>query len=336
MTAVLRRATLDDLEQCYYLAKKSLLPTLPDDRRLIEQKLQRSDNSFKKRVEEPEDELYLFVLEEATTGTIIGISGIEATTGGRYPLYFFRKEALTSKSLLAEVTKTIPILAPISYVHGPSELCSLFLQEEHRSKGFGKLLSFARFHFMVRFPERFTNSVITELLGYIENGECPFWNGIGRHFFNVSIYDAYKLLRHSKSFIPHFLPQYPIYVPLLPKVVQDVIGKTHKETEKVITLLLKQGFEISAEVDIFDGGPKLKAMTHNIKTMRECVERQVIKTEVLYATKGTTYLISNRQLQFRATCGQVLFHDDRTITLSEETAELLHISPGDWVALSPI
>lgn len=320
------------------------MTTFPKDARILEQKIFHSIESFQKVVTKPEDELYLFVLEDSLEHEIIGVSAIFATTGGRDAHYFFRKESITSNSSLEAVVKNIPTLSPISYLREPSEMCSLFLHPEKRKHGLGKLLSLGRFHFMAAQPLRFTDSLYTELRGFIENGTSIFWEGVGKHFFNMSFAEALELLKYGRHFIEHFIPKHPIYIPLLPKNVQEVIGKTHPHTEAALIMLLQEGFEITDEIDIFDGGPKLKALKKNIRTIRESILVQV--TEIVETvTADTVLLLSNERLHFRACLGSIQNKEagaaaekgkPSTVCITSGVAENLQVGLGDIIRASPL
>lgn len=311
------------------------ITSLPKDRHILEQKIIRSISSFKKETHSPHDELYFFALEDSELQQVIGISAIEATTGGSDPLYFFRQEIIEIESPLPAVTKKINILSPVSYIRGPSEVCSLFLDPSKRGVGTGKLLSLGRFLFIAQFPERFTNSLVAELRGVIENDISPFWEGVGRHFFEVPLEEALELLKYGRSFIPHFLPKHPIYVPLLPDNVQNVIGKTHPHTKAALSLLLQQGFELTDEIDVFDGGPKLKAMKSDIRTVGGSLSCQIIEIKKS-DLQGQEILLANERLDFRACLGMALLKEKAQVSITPEVAECLQVGLGDYLRLCPL
>jgi arginine N-succinyltransferase len=307
------------------------ITTLPKEPSILEQKLLLSLTSWNKEIQTPQDELYLFALEDTHSKKMIGVSAIQATTGGDDPLYFFLKEVYANPSSYPNVVKQIQLLTPVSYVRGPSEICSLFLHPDFRAHGLGKLLSLPRFLFMKEQPSRFTNSITAELRGVIENESSPFWEGVGRKFFNMNIHDALELLKFGRHFISHFLPKYPIYIDLLPQEVQAVIGKTHRHTQSALNMLLEQGFEITQEVDIFDGGPKLKVQKKDVKIIRESKKYRV-GSLVDTISSGTHALLSNCSLHFRATISDVAIENE-TVTLSKEVADALHVQMGDPILL---
>jgi len=101
-------------------------------------------------------------------------------------------------------------------------------------------------------------------------GVSPFWEAVGRHFFQMDFAEADKLSATTDNqFILDLTPQHPIYVDLLPQDARDVIGKCHKDGEGARKLLEWEGFSFSNVVDIFDGGPLVSAKRDTIRTLRE-------------------------------------------------------------------
>ena len=77
---IIRPVQTNDLEKLYVLAKQAGhgLTTLPADRERLKAKIDASLAAFAKVTDKPEDEYYLFVLEDSTTGEVIGTSALEA------------------------------------------------------------------------------------------------------------------------------------------------------------------------------------------------------------------------------------------------------------------
>ena len=334
MPVVFRPVRNEDFDDLSALIQHTELgiTTLPYDVPLLEQKITKSLQSFQKEVVKPDHELYVFVAEDLATKKIIGTSAIQATTGEDEPLYFFRKEYLQNESTMPEIVTKIPILNPLSYIRGPSEVCSLLAHPDFRKIRLGKLLSLSRFLFIAKFSERFTGTVFAEMRGIVdERLEAPFWEGVGRKFLNITFEESQKLLKYGRAFIGSFLPKHPIYISLLPKNVQDVIGKTHPNTQAAEHMLLSQGFEHTNEIDIFDAGPKLYAYKEKISAIRHSVK--VIVEEIQEIDSTNKYLISNEHLDFRATIGCVIVKASDKIILHQELAEILQVKIGDTVRI---
>ena len=119
----------------------------------------------------------------------------------------------------------------------------------------------------------------------------------------------------QKVFIAELMPKYPIYVNLLSKDAQAVIGHVHDNTRPAIELLKSEGFTFNGYVDIFDAGPTVEAKVDNIATIRNSRKVQV---EIGQSQGDTTVMLANDKLtDFRATVTQInLPCDVDTITLS--------------------
>lgn len=305
--------------------------SMPKDVGLLEHQLDKSVDSFRDGVEVPDKESYLFVAEDTESHELVGVSGITATTGGNEPLYFYRIEYIDVVSNIEAVIKRIPVLNPVSYVRGPSEIGSLFVAPEFRSLGIGKLLSFSRFLFVARFPQRFTGSIITELRGKVEDDKCPFWDIVGRKFFNKSATEVVEMLKYGRSFVGHFLPKYPIYIDLLPYSVQQIIGQPDTHTLGAYSLLKRLGFKPSGDVDVVDAGPKMYALKENIVAITH--SERLMVTDLFEANaKEKGFIIANERLDFRACYGQVRKEGEKVL-ISSEVACQLEVGVGDYIRI---
>ena len=87
--------------------------------------------------------------------------------------------------------------------------------------------------------------MITEIVGYSdENGHSPFWDALGKHFFDLPYVEAERLCGlQSRTFLAELMPQYPIYVPMLPQAAQDCIGRIHPDGQEAFDILECEGFE---------------------------------------------------------------------------------------------
>ncbi len=343
MSWKLRPVRREDIPELHILLKETHtgLTNIPENIQELELFVHNSINSFKTGADGTEtntfvNRQYVFVLEDCKEEVILGVSAIQASTGGLSPLYFFRKERIESTSHRSEAIQLIPILQPISYVRGPSEIASLFLSQQARGRGLGRLLSLGRFLFIANAPLRFTGSIQAELRGVIrDDGSSPFWDGIGAHFIHMSFSEAmYCLKNEGRSFISNILPRFPIYIDLLPTDVRDVIGKTHVQTQAALSLLLGEGFHPSDEVDVFDGGPKLTADIHSIRTIKYS-RIGTVATDTIQ-NEGKTYLISNCTGEFSATMSTLSLSPKGEVMLPNESIEILGLLPGSLVRYVPL
>src|SRR5207244_699397 len=133
----------------------------------------------------------------------------------------------------------------------------------------GRLLQLVRFLFMAEHPQCFESTVVSEIRGVVDAaGRSPFWDALGQHFFDIDFAEADRLSIVNKRFIADLMPRHPIYIPLLPKTAQEVIGKPHPESQRAVTNLEAQGFKFNNQVDIFDAGPVMICPRDEVKTVK--------------------------------------------------------------------
>jgi arginine N-succinyltransferase len=303
------------------------MTSLPKNRTILEQKVEDSEHAFAAHLEKPGNEKYLFVLENILTGKIGGVCGVDAKTGIDHPLYFYHIEASQDSPLL----QPNPIMRIIECRNMPSEIRSLYLLNELRHEGVGRLLSLSRFLFIAAHRHRFEDIIFAEMRGYIDNhGNSPFWEGIGHHFFNMDI-DKLNNLRDQGLFVTQeILPSLPIYTSLLPSNVQESIGKVHDNTLPALNMLIQEGFHVTNDVDVVDGGPRLEAKTDEIyEISRSIVD---IVGEIIASPIDTPRCIaSNNRLDFRSCFANLIKQDSQGVTINSEVAEALQVRIGDKI-----
>ncbi len=307
------------------------LTTLPKDRGHLEKRIKSSLRSFQHLDdEEPGGESYLFVIEDTETKIVQGTSGIISKVGGFEPFYLYRIETSIHDSRMLHVRKEIPVLHLEEDHDGPCEIGSLFLHPDARRGGNGRLLSLSRFLFMAEYPRLFDPEVLAEMRGVIdEQGRSPFWDALGKHFFDLEFPKADYLSIVNKSFIGDLMPRYPIYIPLLPKEAQDVIGQVHELTRPARQLLESEGFKYENCVDIFEGGPMLHCPLNEIRTVRESRVGNVTAIHNQFDCKSEL-LVSSRFHGFRA-CKGMVKETEQGVELGTATAKALKVGIGDQV-----
>lgn len=335
MDFLIRPVEKSDLDAIYELAKQTGpgMTSLPADKALLLKKIQESENAFKIEPLSPGSESYKLVME--VDSEIVGIAGIKAKAGGFEPFYSYETKQARHSSASLKVDKEISYLELSQEYDGPTIIGSLFLSPKMRGYGLGCYLSYSRFMFIADHPERFTDKVIAEMRGVInEDGKSPFWEATVRHFFNIEYDEADYLSAKDKGFIAELMPKYPIYIPLLRDEAIEVIGEVHRHTKAALKYLLDEGFKKDAYVDIFDAGPRVIAKTSEIKTIKESESKQI--TTVM-DTKDqddcTDYIISNSRIDFRLIKAKVLFYDNNQISLEQKDMYKLGVKLGDYVRI---
>lgn len=326
---LLRPLNFSDIQGLERLAVISggSMTTLPANRDHLGQLINHTQQSLRKEVSQPGDESYHFVLEDTASGTLIGVCGIDATVGISSPFYSYRIEQVVHASNELQIHNRIPALHLCQDYSGVARLCTLFLDREHRSAANLHLLSRSRLLFIAQQPERFAPRLIAELQGVAdENHRSPFWDCLGRHFFEMDFTKANYLTGiNSKGFIADLMPHYPVYVPLLSPEAQAALGKPRPDMQNVMTLLENEGFSYRGYIDIFDAGPTLEARTD---TVRSVCQNQLLKVQIGTPPANTAGLrqaiiSNNRRQDYRCLIAEI---DPQQPILSAAQAELLQLT----------
>jgi arginine N-succinyltransferase len=315
------------------------LTTLPADEAYLKKKLIDSQKAFESHTRKSSGQIYLFVLEDIIARKVVGTAGIVSKVGYTAPYYSYKiqKETHTSKAL--NVYREIKVLHRTVRRNGPTEIGSLFLSPNYRSRGLSRLLSLSRFLYMATFPGRFDKKVISELRGAVdEEGRPPFWEDVSRVFFDTDFYTADFLSgTGKKGFIGELMPKHPIYISLLSPQAQEAIGQVHRDARPAMALLEQEGFVFNGEVDIFDAGPTLSAPLRHIRTVRSSMKAVV--QSVATTLDSPAALISNMKADFRVCIGGVKANADGSVDITKETACVLELKPGEklrYIALKAI
>jgi arginine N-succinyltransferase len=342
---VVRPVALSDLAALLELASLAGagLTTLPKDESVLEARIAKSLKTFERLPRSPNGETYLFVMETHPGGKVIGASGIVSKVGGFEPFYSYIIENTLFESRWINVRREVPILRLHEEHDGPCEIGSLFLHPEHRGNRNGRFLQLVRFLFMAEHSEAFEKSVVSEIRGVSDDaGRSPFWDAIGRHFFGIDFSAADHLSVTNKKFIADLMPDHPIYIPLLPREAQDVIGVCHEHSRPAVKNLEVEGFTYQHAVDIFDAGPVYACPRDHIRSVRE--SRRGVVAEVVRQLDTPPYMMGTTTEAFRAVKGPLLElpgtspSSPTAVRISADSARALGVRMGEslrYVALLP-
>ncbi len=268
---LLRAAGPEDLDAFERIAAASAtgITTLPADRAVLLDKLERSAQAFAATDDSSGEEIYLFVVEDLSSGRVIGTSGIAASAGFADRFYSYRNEMIVHASAALGASNRIHTLHLCHDLTGYTLLTSFYIEPAYEHTAAPQLLSRARLLFIAEFAARFSDRIAAESPGLSdEAGRCPFWDAVGSRFFAMSYPQVERLTGgRNKAFIAELMPQAPIYVPLLPEQAQWAIGQLHPVAELPFSILLDEGFDTETYVDIFDGGPTVDARVAMLKTV---------------------------------------------------------------------
>ncbi len=333
---VLRPVEPTDLPQLQQLARDSLVgvTSLPDDSERLRVKIAGSCASFASAAEANGPENYFFVLEDLDEQRLVGCSEILATAGFDEPFYSLRNRHFTSASRELNIEHGVPALSLCHDLNDHTLLRGFHIDAALVRTPFSELLSRARLLFIAAHAPRFAEAVITEIVGYSdEEGHSPFWDALGKHFFDLPYVEAERLCGlQSRTFLAELMPQYPIYVPMLPQAAQDCIGRIHPDGQEAFDILEREGFETNSYIDLFDAGPTLYARTSNIRSIARSQTATVQQRPQIDA-RGR-YLLSNDALHgFRAIMAELDYQPDQPLSLTPAMCAALNVTDGSPIRL---
>jgi arginine N-succinyltransferase len=310
--------------------------TLPRTREKIVASVERSIASFAAHVDIPSEESYQFVLED-DAGQIAGTAAIHASAGSNGTYFAFRNDVIQQVSRDLNISHSVHALTLCSELTAYSQLSAFYVRERAHAGVEAALLSRARLLYAVLAPHRFGDRFFVPLAGITDNdGNSPFWNALGRKFFQMDFLDAERTIggARNRTLIVELMPHYPVYVPLLPGDAQAAMGQIHPDGELAFHLLTEEGFEADEYIDIFDGGPILQAHKHALRTYTQSMTRRVAEVaggdvpEVL-----VSYAVASADGgAFRAiTAAAPAVESGDTIVLSAEARAALRVGAGDNV-----
>jgi arginine N-succinyltransferase len=337
---IIRPIQRDDYSSLYEIAQESGVgfTSLPVNEVLLKSKIDKSIQAFAKDVAQPADESYLFVMQDQETYDVVGTSGILSGVGLDDPFYHYHLSKVVHASRELKIYNNVDILTLCNDYTGVSEICTLFLRQSAREGLNGRLLSKFRFLFMMEHKHRFAETIIAEMRGINnDKGQSPFWQWLEEHFFSIDFPTAdYLTGIGQKQFIAELMPKYPIYVSLLSKEAQNVIGQVHAKTKPALQLLEQEGFSCRGYVDIFDAGPTVEANLKHIRSAQASRKMQIKVVDAIKDSQQTFFVINTKVQDFRGVCTPLdIDINTEHATIGQQAADALGLSDGDDIRFAP-
>ncbi len=326
---IVRPACMADLPALVALAAKTGggFTNLPPEPDALEKRLALSIASCAADIAAPAGEFYMLVLEMA--GRVTGTASLFSKLGTDWPFYSYRLTKISQTSRELHKSLTSDVLTLVNDFDGYSEVGGLFLDPAHRRAGAGRLLARSRYLFIAQARARFAEKVVADLRGFqADDRSWPFWDGLGRHFFDMEFEaaDRHNSLQ-GNQFIADLMPKYPIYARLLPEATRAAIGKPHRDGVPALKLLMEEGFRDQGYVDIFDGGPSVSAIIDDLAAVRNSI---VSAVDIGPAGDSMHLMASGAGTGFRATAAPLAVVAG-TAQLSADVLSALNIANGDTV-----
>jgi arginine N-succinyltransferase len=336
---IIRDASLHDLDELFRLAAFLNTVNLPADREVLRDILALGEQSFGQKLP-PMDREYLFVLEDTQTKQLLGTSMIIAQHGTpESPHIFF--EVLRDEKYSSSLGRHfVHQVLKIGYSYnGPTEIGGIVLDPIFRGHAdrLGKQLSFVRFLYIARHPNRFRRRVLAELLPPLEaDGTSLLWESLGRHFTGLSYQEADRSSKKNKEFIRTLFPSESIYVSLLPEKVQDLIGEVGPSTKGVAKMLEDIGLEYQKRIDPFDGGPHYSARVEDISLVQAHKTCTVVTSSDVNTHALVAYEREDAAPGKHFACIKTLCRlQDNDVLLTRESQQAIGVSEGDIVSVLP-
>jgi arginine N-succinyltransferase len=344
---LLREIQEKDLDSLERFAQIPGFINLPNDRDLLKEKILKSISSFRDSGASKFDGKYIFVAEDLETQKVLGTSMIAGQHGSQESPHFYFEVGSEEKYSEAISTGFIHGTLKLKYdTHGPSEIGGLVIDPDFRNSEvrIGRQISFVRFLFLGLNRQKFKRKLLAELLPPLNRkGQSPLWEAIGRRFTNMDYWEADQLCQKNKEFIFSLFPSGKIYTTFLTAEAKNAIGKVGKETEPVLHMLKKIGFQYKNHVDPFDGGPHLWANVDDILPIKKIkvltlANDDSLEDESLSVESGLLCRKSQRQGEFKALAVKGRVRKDEFQCIEPKYSDLktiLGLSPGDSIHFMP-
>jgi len=330
---LVRTARQSDIDGVLALAKQAYpgMTTLPPQKDVLEAKLQNSVASIDQSIDDNTRSTYFLVMEDSETQTIVGTAAIISSLGATEEFYSYKLNKVTQSSKELDKRITFETLNLSNHFEGFAEVATLYLHRDYRKNGNGKFLARSRYLFMAEFRERFPDSVMADLRGYFDDdGRSPFWDAVGKHFFDMSFADAdlYGGI-HGNQFIADLMPKQPLYVNMLPQAAQDVIGQPNVKGKPALEMLKSEGFRWNGHVDIFDAAPSVDTKIDDIESVKNSRSAELIGISEFEHDESA--MISNTNINRFKTALSTIAVEKGGIKMPRETIQALGLELGDQV-----
>nr|WP_293855503.1 arginine N-succinyltransferase [Sphingomonas sp. SCN 67-18] len=266
---MVRPASARDVDGMYRLARAAGpgLTNLPPDRDALAERIACSERTLAGAVAAPGDQQVRLVLE--ADGALLGVAAIWPRIGQDRPFYSYQLSELSHLSRSTGRRVAHRMLTLVSTLSGASEVGGLLLDPAARGSGAGKLLARSRYLFIARHRALFADRVVAELRGYQDaEGRSPFWEAVGRPFYDLDFEEADRLSGiPDHPIIEELGPKYPLYVNMLPRAARDAINRPHDQGCAALAMLRAEGFSFGNFIDIFDAGPTVVCDTAQIRSI---------------------------------------------------------------------
>ena len=277
----IRPAETKDLFGLLKLSRSFPLYNLPEDKKLLKQKIEESKQSFQKNLS-PFKRSYIFILEDLKSKQVIGSSQILSfSTKNRSYCYLLKEDQNSA------------YLKLISRERKRHQLGGLILNQKYRSlkEQFGLQLGLARFLYIKTHEKDFSKKLEVSLTSLFQKEDNPFWLETGAKYLKKNYFQALKLYRDNPdSFLKKFPKELTIHLSSLSKKARSGLETVHPQTLPAYKGLLKRGFQLSRRHHLLDGGFYLEIKTSTLLKNIKSLEIKIEKPK-----KESFFLVSKKE-----------------------------------------
>jgi len=323
-----RIADIDDLHALLALARRggSGLTNLPADRAALSARLRASTGAL---ADDAAPGPIILVL--CTDDRVVGCGMVFPRIGTDWPFYSYRISRTTQQSAVTGRRVSMRMLTLTNDFDGHSEVGGLLVDPDFQGRGAGALIARSRYLFIACHRERFGTHVIADLRGMQVDGGSPFWDAVGRHFYDMPFEEADRLnAMTGNQMIADLGPRHPIHVALLSSEAQAVIGEPHRDGQRARDLLLTEGFREDGYIDIFDAGPTLVGEIDALASIRASVVDRVHAIEPAGDDMEHHLIAAHDGADFRVMRAPMR-PTQSGIAIAPEVARTLNLTQGDPV-----
>ncbi len=347
---LLREAHPRDKRRLLELARLLDSINMPTTARDMDDTLKRSVRSFRGRVRNRAQAVYMFCAEDLKTRRVAGASMIIAKHGTpASPHYYLQIDSDERYSHTLRKMFRHNFLRLRHSMDGPTEVGGLIVDPELRRlpEKVGKQLSWLRFLYIARHRNRFESRIIAEILPPLttDHGNL-FWDHYGRRMTGLSFREADRLSIHDKEFIRALFPDAPLYTILLPDEVRAFLGAVSEQSRGAVRLLEQAGLRFLDQVDPFDAGPYYGALISDLEPVKALRSYRVVPGTIsIPGTISTpsdhaerTYLVAyeDRIAGFRAVQVTTTAPEGGRMVLPHQAMAALGVKEGMTVDAIPL
>ncbi|MDE0092341.1 MAG: arginine N-succinyltransferase, partial [Oligoflexia bacterium] len=189
MRYFIRSADFKDIPDILFLTQYFPLCSLPPNKSKLEEKIQRSKESFNKTLD-PFDRNYIFVLEDRKEKQVIASSQILSYfDSNRSVCYLLEKKGAVSYLKINQIKQ------------GRHQIGGLILNPRYRKSKelLGLQIGMARFLYIKNFPQDFSKKIEVSLTAPIQEANNPFWKETGRRIFKKNYSSALRIFQKNRE-----------------------------------------------------------------------------------------------------------------------------------------